>query len=277
MHVICVASTGLASSLLPMGQTAHSTFKMHLNLDESSVYNIAYQSQLATQLRQTTLLIWDEAPMQHKFVVLAVERTLQDVCNNEALFGGIPVVFGGDFKQTLPVIRHGGHAQQVEACIQQSRIWPQLQILFLNQNMQLHQTEENEVYAWYLKELSFNARLYGSIHLPPFVTQAARSEQLNQAIYPPEQLRALTPNNAAVFFKGCGILTVTNCQAVEFNSRILDTCPGASHVYNAKNRADPGEGDDTDLVTAEVMQTLNCSSLPLSHFTLKVGAPVMIL
>ncbi|KAJ9064415.1 hypothetical protein DSO57_1039677 [Entomophthora muscae] len=104
MHVICVASTGLAASLLPMGRTAHSTFKVPLNLDENSVCNIGYQSQLATQLHWTTLLIWDEALMQHKNVVLAVERTLRDVCNNKALFGGIPVVFGGDFKQMLQVI-----------------------------------------------------------------------------------------------------------------------------------------------------------------------------
>ena len=41
--------------------------------------------------------------MQDWFAPEAVDRTLQDVLNNEKPFGGITVVFGGDFRQILPV------------------------------------------------------------------------------------------------------------------------------------------------------------------------------
>ena len=39
--------------------------------------------------------------MQDWFAPEAVDRTLQDVLNNEKPFGGITVVFGGDFRQIL--------------------------------------------------------------------------------------------------------------------------------------------------------------------------------
>ena len=56
-------------------------------------------------MRQVTLLIWDEVPMQHRFCFEAVDRMLQDIWNNDRFFGGLPVIMGGDFAQILPVVR----------------------------------------------------------------------------------------------------------------------------------------------------------------------------
>ena len=50
------------------------------------------------------LIIWDEAPMTKKQAIEAVDRMLQDVCSCTDLFGGKVVVFGGDFRQVLPVV-----------------------------------------------------------------------------------------------------------------------------------------------------------------------------
>ena len=70
----------------------------------------AKNSELAELLQISDLIIWDKAPMQHYHVHECVNRTLQDVRGNERPFGGIVVVFGGDFKQILPVIVKGSHA-----------------------------------------------------------------------------------------------------------------------------------------------------------------------
>lgn len=92
----------------------------------------------ANLLRRTALIIWDEALMQHKFCFEAVDRTLQDICNNpDALFGGLPTVLGRDFAQILPVVKNGNRASIVLACLQKSSIWPQLQKLTLRQNIRL--------------------------------------------------------------------------------------------------------------------------------------------
>ena len=90
---------------------------------------------LAELLQITDLIIWDEVPMQHRHDPEAVNRSLQDIRGSEKLFGGITVVFGGDFQQILPVILKGSREDIVGACIQRSPIWSNVQILHLNQNM----------------------------------------------------------------------------------------------------------------------------------------------
>lgn len=65
--VLCVASSGIASLLLPGGTTAHSRFKIPLEIHEKSTCGVSKSSDLADLLRRTALIIWDEVPMQHKY------------------------------------------------------------------------------------------------------------------------------------------------------------------------------------------------------------------
>ncbi|KAF1883265.1 hypothetical protein Lal_00030370 [Lupinus albus] len=58
------ATSGIAATLLPGGQTAHSRFKIPLNPDSSSVCSISKQSDLAKLITQASTIVWDEAPMQ---------------------------------------------------------------------------------------------------------------------------------------------------------------------------------------------------------------------
>ena len=81
------------------------------------------------------MIIWDEVPMQNKENFAAVNTTLQDICSTGHLFGGIPVLLGGDFAQTLPIIPRGNRAAQVNASIRQSFLWPQFSVLKLRRNM----------------------------------------------------------------------------------------------------------------------------------------------
>ena len=102
--VLCVASSGITSLLLIGGRTSHSTFKIPIEIHESSTCAIPRSSDLAKLIRSTDLVIWDEAPMQHHHIHEAVDRTFQDIQHSDKPFGGLPVVFGGDFKQIFPVI-----------------------------------------------------------------------------------------------------------------------------------------------------------------------------
>ena len=142
--VLCVASSGIATSLLIGGCTAHSCFKIPINSHESSMCGIKKNSQLADLIRATDLIIWDEAPMQSRHIHEAVDRTFQDVCDSDRPFGGRCVVFGGDFKQILPVVVKGNRAQIVGTSMQRSALWQQIQILKLTQNMRLNTADEQE-------------------------------------------------------------------------------------------------------------------------------------
>ncbi|XP_019159998.1 PREDICTED: uncharacterized protein LOC109156599 [Ipomoea nil] len=100
--VLNVASSGIASLLLPGGRTAHSRFAIQISVNEDSTCNISHGSPLAELIIKSKLIIWDEAPMMHKFCFEALDRTMRDLlcCKNpssyEMTFGGKIVVFGGD-------------------------------------------------------------------------------------------------------------------------------------------------------------------------------------
>ncbi|GJX72167.1 DNA helicase [Tanacetum coccineum] len=72
--VLAVASSGIASLLLPSGRTTHSRFKIPLNLHEECICSIKKNSQLADLLRECDLIIWDEAPMNDRRCFEALDR-----------------------------------------------------------------------------------------------------------------------------------------------------------------------------------------------------------
>lgn len=103
--------------------------------------SITKQSTLAQTLRGTDLIIWDEVPMQHKYCFEVVHRLFVDLrsVTDDALFGGVPIILGGDFAQILPVVPHGSRADIVTACLQKSFIWPRLRRLYLRTNMRVRE------------------------------------------------------------------------------------------------------------------------------------------
>ncbi len=55
--------------------------------------------------------------MTNKLAVTTVDRLLQDVSHNgNEPFGGVPILFAGDFRQVLPVVEHGNEADVLNAC-----------------------------------------------------------------------------------------------------------------------------------------------------------------
>ena len=51
-----------------------------------------------------------------------VDKTLQDVCYNNEPFGGKLIILGGDFRQILPVVKHGFRNTIVEETIKYSLV-----------------------------------------------------------------------------------------------------------------------------------------------------------
>ncbi|XP_072060161.1 uncharacterized protein [Arachis hypogaea] len=147
--VLTVASSGIASLLLPGGRTAHSRFAIPLNIDEFSTCNIKQGSALAELLIKTKLIIWDEAPMVNRFCIEALDRTMRDILrfnNKDSLeqpFGGKTIVFGGDFRQILPVIPKGSRQEIVNATINSSYLWDDCKLLTLSKNMRLKSSDLN--------------------------------------------------------------------------------------------------------------------------------------
>ncbi|SCZ88986.1 BZ3500_MvSof-1268-A1-R1_Chr1-1g00874 [Microbotryum saponariae] len=88
-YALAVASSGIAVLLLPKGRTAHSRFKIPIDIFDDSTCNVPKQGQLAELFRMCDLIVWDEASMQHRRCFQLVDRMLQDVRSSTARFGGV--------------------------------------------------------------------------------------------------------------------------------------------------------------------------------------------
>ncbi|CAN1731989.1 ATP-dependent DNA helicase pif1 [Linum perenne] len=139
--VLCVATSGIAVLLMEGGHTTHSKFHIPIKLTETSTCDIFHGTEVAELIQQASLIIWDEAPMAHKFCMEALDRTLLDLLqvhptnSEERPFGGLSVVFGGDFRQILPVIKKGTRSEIISASLKKSYLWEHLTHLRLSQNM----------------------------------------------------------------------------------------------------------------------------------------------
>jgi len=78
--------------------------------------------------------------MAHRYTFECLDWTLKDIMSDgekkcETIFGGKVIVFGGDFRQILPVIPRGNRSDIVHATINASYIWDHVQVLTLTKNM----------------------------------------------------------------------------------------------------------------------------------------------
>ena len=93
------------------------------------------QSGTAELLRRASLIIWDEVVMTKHLCVETLDRSLQDIMECGLPFGGKVMVFGGDFRQVLPVVTRGTRAQVTDATLQRSYLWEKIRKIRLSCNM----------------------------------------------------------------------------------------------------------------------------------------------
>ncbi|XP_051220370.1 uncharacterized protein [Lolium perenne] len=132
---IAIATSGIAASIMPGGCTGHSRFKIPIRLTDSITCNFTKQSGTAKLLRRASLIIWDEVAMTKRQTVETLDRSLQDIMGSDLPFGGKVVVFGGDFRQVLPVVTRGTRAQITDATLQRSYLWDKIRKIRLTRNM----------------------------------------------------------------------------------------------------------------------------------------------
>ena len=280
--VLCVASSGIAALLLKGGRTAHSCFKIPIPCHEDSVCNISKSSDLAELMRKTDLVIWDEAPMQHKHNMEAVDTTLRDILNtSDKPFGGITFVFGGDFKQILPVIIKGGRAQTVGASVRRSRLWGYFEVLHLHQNMQLNTAIEVEAnFSKWQLEVGEGKHTDNEcvISLPDhFKCRENTMDSLIETVYPGIR----TGNHPSGYFAERTILSGLNSEVDSMNKELLRQFPGEAQMFHSADCIPSTEqtGEDDPMINypPEYLNEINCSGIPLARLELKVGCPVMVL
>ena len=279
--VLCVASSGIASQLLLNGSTAHSMFKIPIPCLEDSSCQIRKQSPLADLLCQASIIVWDEISMGHRNVYEAVDRSLQDIRSCDRPFGGMTVIFGGDFQQTLPIIPRGSREQIVCACLTHSRLFHHMRVFHLTQNMCLTNNRDQDVlrFAKFQLDLGSGKNLPpdGSISIPQDLCLTGSTiEPLIHHIYPGISSNPPPPPS---YFTNRMILAPRNEDVHIINGNIIDMFQASAantKVYQSADSAIIRE-QESDEIPVEFLNAINVPGLPVSKLTLKVGSPVMLL
>ena len=141
---LATALSGIAATLLEKGRTLHSRCKVPLNPKENATCRMTRRDATGRLFQMANLLIIDEVSMGHKLIYECIDRSLRDIRQKDEPFGGLTVLFAGDWRQILPVVPRGSRAQVVDATLKQSYIWDFVTTLTLEQNMRLANSEVDE-------------------------------------------------------------------------------------------------------------------------------------
>ena len=263
--VLAVASSGIASLLLPHGTTAHSQFKIPIQLLDTSTCNVSAQSDLAQLLIHADMICWDEAPMHPKLGYEAVQRTLQDLTGLDE-FGGKVVIFSGDFRQTLPVVPKGSRSAIVASSLSRCSFWSRVKRHRFTRNMRLrsadgHDHERIQNYSEWLMDIGNG--VFDEVQIPQnYLIKGSISELITQ-IYP-DVLQDVDQS---------AILAATNLSVDSINNEVLKRVPGMVRSYLSCDEV----ANETAAYPVDFLNQLNISGLPPHELQLKVGAVVMLL
>jgi hypothetical protein len=168
----------------------------------------------------------------------------------------------------------------VLATIQRSRIWHNITVLHLTENMRLNRDPLSRQFAQWLLQIGHGTTVdtdkgSGSICIPPELV-CTDEDQLIQSLYgsnPPP-----TPPAPQYFYERV-LLAPLNEDVRKLNSKIIHLFPGQIRTYTSADTqvVEPGTQHSPNIVPVEFLHSLNASGLPLANLELKCGCPIILL
>ncbi|XP_071694752.1 uncharacterized protein [Rutidosis leptorrhynchoides] len=290
--ILNVASSGIADLLLSGGRTAHSRFHIPLHPTDESFCSISPSSKLGELIRRTKLFIWDEAPMVNKMCVEALDHSMRDICRQsnpdsmDTLFGGKTVVFGGDFRQILPVIQKGKREDIVDASLKSSYLWDYVTVLKLTVNMRLCgiETDANtrRFSQWILAIVNGDVGESEDGVFDIEISQDLLITDLDDpigsiisTIYPDYLFNLANPE----YYQQRAILAPTHEVVNIINDRMMMCLDGEERSYLSSDSICASQRDadfNSELYTTDFLNSIEVGGLPKHNLWLKIGVPVML-
>ncbi|ONM17173.1 hypothetical protein ZEAMMB73_Zm00001d003578 [Zea mays] len=273
---VATATSGVAASIMPGGRTAHSRFKIPLTIDDGVVCCFTKQSGTAELLRKSSLIIWDEASMTKRQAVEALDNSMRDIMGRLGLpFGGKTIVFGGDFRQVLPVVRKGSRAQVVASSLRMSYLWESMSHLKLVSNMR---AKNDPWFAEYLLRVGGGTEVTnsdGDIRLPdevcvPYSGSDNDLDNLIDFVFPNLNEKM----SDSTYITSRAILSTRNDGVDMINAKMINRFQGEHMVYHS---FDSAMDDPHNYYPPEFLNTLTPNGLPPHVLKLKIGCPVILL
>ncbi|PWZ52870.1 hypothetical protein Zm00014a_007696 [Zea mays] len=206
----------------------------------------------------------------------ALDNSMRDIMGRPGLpFGGKTIVFGGYFRQVLPVVRKGSRAQIVAASLRSSYLWESMCHLKLVRNMR---AKSDPWFAEYLLCVGGGTEEVnndGDVCLPdevcvPYAGDDRDLDRLIDDIYP--SLNENMSNTSYVTSRA--ILTTRNDWVDMINMRMIDRFQREQMMYHS---FDTAVDDPNNYYPSEFLNTLTPNGLPLDVLKLKIGCLIMLL
>ncbi len=236
--VAVTASTGIAATHMN-GQTIHSWSGIGIR-DEVSVRhlsNLKEKKYFREKMEQVKVLVIDEISMLHRNQLDLVNRVLKFFKENEMAFGGIQVVFSGDFFQLPPIGNEEETSRQKFAFMSDAWLEAEPVICYLTEQ---HRQSENDL------NLILNEIRNGE------VTQKSIDLLESRVEFHPDEGEQETK------------LFTHNADVDRINHMFLEQIGSASRFFPAKVKGNEA-----------LIEMLKKSVLALDNLELKTGAQVM--
>ncbi|KAH1034343.1 hypothetical protein GYH30_054659 [Glycine max] len=249
--VLTVASSGIASLLLPNGRTTHSKFAIHVPILDNSTCNI------------------------HQVCFEALDKTLNDIMcmsnSDSGSFGGKVVVFGGDFGKIILVIPKGSRSDIVHATINASYLWDYCITLKLKKKHWLIDVGDGRLGKG--DDGLYNIEIPSELLITNFINPI---EAIVIYTYPDIQHKY----KDAEFLKSITILASTNEIVDQKNDYILNIIAGEEKEYfscDLIDMRDVAASEFYESVTPEFLHSLKTSGIPNHKIRLKTNTPIMLI
>ena len=268
---ICCASTGIAAWNLEGGRTAHSTFKIPINANSDSTSEIRAQSNEAAVIKESKVVLWDEIFNVDQHNIVVVERLLRDVMGNKKPWGGKVVVFGGDPRQTPPVVKKGKRGETVAASFKSCPLYNNVTEFNLTKNMRVKNSDIP--FCEWLLQIGNGTINDGKncdemwVTIPSDHLVKTRMDLIENTF---PNLNSMSKDE----LMSSGIFCPKNDDAWDINKICLNQLPGESKTYLSCDRV---EDEDCIAAQTELLNSRRPSGFPDHNLILKVGAPVMLL
>jgi len=268
------AFSGIAANLLPRGRTVHNLFGLPIRLQRDSNSAIELGTKAARELAGSTYVLIDEAPMLPKHALECANRKMKEIegfaiePESEDPFGNHAIILGGDYCQTLPVVKGGSRAQKVNATLKDSYLWPQFMMFKLTKNLRADANAQE--FAKFIRNVGRDIpnadEPEGFCRLPE---QICTKRSLPKKIF-----RSLLRAKDYAKVNEAAILSPLNEKVEEINEEILDMLDGRETTFFAQDSTDP---EHEAIIMPDMLNSLRAAGLPPYKMRLKINAVVMLL
>ena len=153
--------------------------------------------------------------MANKASVEAVVALLRELLNDKKIFGGIPFIAVGDFRQVAPVTKENGPSAVFDSSIKSSALWRSFQPHSLLQPIR---NANDPVFATWVDEIGEGTNDTGNIPLE-FLATTTHFAAVESHLYPPHILQEPRDYLTRSF------LSPLNVNVDDFNAQILSRLP----------------------------------------------------